>query len=126
MDSRMAQLIMPASILDDRPEIVLGTMAGMIVLQARQVHDGGQAGIHYVVHHPDLSPLPLRQRMPGEDPLKHIPWISVEVNNDPANPDSGRWRYEWTQTEGKFKKIVLSGEYVVKPPAANENGKAIQ
>ncbi len=123
-DSRLAQLIMAASIIDERPDIVLGTMAGMIIMQAKRIHDGGQMGIHYVVWHPSLPALPPRTMTPGESALDFIPWITCKVNNDPNNPDSGIFRYEWALREGKFEKIVLSGEYVVKPPAANENGKA--
>lgn len=137
-DSRLAQFVIPASIIDETPFIVVGAMAGMIVMQANP--DGGSMGVHYIAWHANFPTMPLHALKPGEKSTEFIPWITVTVNEGPkdADADSGRLRlrYIWETLEGKFKKIVLHGEFtLVQPleeeievvrPAANQNGEASQ
>lgn len=117
-DSRLAQFIMPAQMIDDEPYLIVGTMAGMIVMQAKMIQDGGMTGIHYVAWHANLPHIPLRQPKPGERIYDFAPWITVTTSRDPKGPTSGKIRYVWEMLEGKFKKIVLHGEFTVVLPEA--------
>lgn len=119
-DSRLCQFIMPAKFADERPDLIVGPMSSMLVMACKFVNDGGRKGLHYICWHKDFPTMPPRAVVPSENPSDFIPWITAAVNNNPNDPDSGIYRYEWTEV--KTGRIVLRGEYTVIPPSANENG----
>lgn len=110
-DGRLAQFIVPAKHIDENPALVCGMMGNMIVMEARQIHDGPNAGIHYIVWHPRLPHLPPMSKETVENPRERFPWMLVDVK--PSQEKPGEIDYVWSINgmaviTGAFKLVQLT------------------
>lgn len=104
-ESRLAQFTHTASMIDNRPELVIGTMMGMIVLKAEPMtinHSNGQStpAVHYYVWHRNLPHAPLVLQKPA-------PWIECDLVQNPD--DRHLWGYAWRNVETRY--VVLVGGF---------------
>lgn len=120
MDGRLAQVIIPAQVIDDQPNHIIGAMYGMIVMEARQVRAGVGAGIHYILWNARFPTMPLVSRETLADPRERIPWLDLKILADEVK---GVFVAKWYEVS--TGKELLSNAFQIHQPvealAANTN-----
>lgn len=102
LDGRLAQLVIDAKMLDERPDVVLEMLTGMVIVRAGPITFQGSHGIRYVVWHPKLPHMPLHSIEPGVEPP--YPFL----DNDFKQRHDGAVRYEWLHKG----KLMIAGEWI--------------
>lgn len=130
MDGRLAQVVIPAKVIDEQPNHIIGAMYGMIVMEARQVRSGTGVGIHYVLWNARFPQMPVVSKDALADPRDSIPWLDLNIV---IGADAGVFVAKWIEV-GTGKTLVTSAfkiQPVEDPPAssspppsaANQNGQ---
>lgn len=91
-DSRLAQFIVGAKMIDEAPAMVTGMMSQFVVMQAKAIVDKQGHGILYRVWHPALPAMPLIQKGEKRDPSDFIPWLDHRVSEVQPSIFCYTWR----------------------------------
>ncbi len=130
MDGRLAQVVIPAKVIDEQPNHIIGAMYGMIVMEARQVRSGTGVGIHYVLWNARFPHMPLVSKEALADPRDSIPWLDLKIL---IGADAGVFIAKWIEVS-TGKELITNAFQIqpvedppvsepAPPAAANQNGE---